>query len=319
MRPLRCLLALILVNVSLHVAAYGDGDSHPSKPVRIISPYAAGGTPDIVARTLAEQLSQRLKQNFYVENRTGANGTIASENVSSSSPDGYTLLLGSDGPIVIMPLLQHGDDPLKKLVPVNLSVQSAFVLMARSDLDVTTVNDVIALAKKERLTFGSAGVGSQHHLAGELLKSRAGINLIHVPYKGSAEAITDLVGKHIDLMFGGIPPALPFIAAHSVRAIAVTSETRSSKLPTVPTFAEEGFQGFRVVFWAGIMAPAGTSEAIINKLNDSISEVLKSPDVIASFEKIGAEPVNAGPAEFAKRLKSDYAVWDALIRQTGPF
>jgi tripartite-type tricarboxylate transporter receptor subunit TctC len=290
---------------------------YPSHTVRIISPYAAGGTPDTVARIVAEQLTQRLHQSFIVENRTGANGTIASEYVGASPADGYTLLLASDGPIVIMPLLRVGGDPLKKLVPVNLAGESAFVLMARTDLPVKTLDDVIKLAKTQQLTFGSAGVGSQHHLAGELLKSRAHIDLVHVPYKGSAEALTDLVGKRIDLLFGGIPPSLPFIKAGSVRAIAVTSEVRSKKLPDVPTFAELGFPGYRVAFWAGIMAPAGTPAPIIKKLNESITEALKSPDVLARFEKIGVDPLNYGPDEFAKRLQSDKAMWAALISQTG--
>jgi tripartite-type tricarboxylate transporter receptor subunit TctC len=297
-------LLLVVIGAALGHA----GEPYPVRPVRIVSPYAAGGTPDTVARVIAEQLTQRLKQSFFVENRTGANGTIATENVSSSPPDGYTLLLASDGPIVIMPLLRRGGDPLKRLVPVNLTAESAFVLMARTDLDVRTLKEIVALAKTQSLTFGSAGVGSQHHLAGELFKSRAGIDLIHVPYKGSAEALGDLVGKRIDLLFGGIPPALPYIDAGSVRPIAVTSERRSDKLPSVPAFSEEGFPGYKVVFWAGLMAPAGTPDAIVDKLNEAIGEGVKSPEV---------DIVNAGRAEFAKRLQTDQSVWGTLIEQTG--
>ena len=308
--------AILLAAIATTAPLSAD-ETYPTRPVRIVSPYAAGGTPDIVARVIAEQLTQRLKQSFFVENRTGANGTIATENVASAAADGYTLLLASDGPIVIMPLLRKGVDPLKRLVPVNLTAELAFVLMARTDLDVRTLKDVVALAKKQSLTFGSAGVGSQHHLAGELFKSRAALDLVHVPYKGSAEALTDLVGKRIDLLYGGIPPGLPYITAGSVRAIAVTSEKRSSKLPSVPAFSEEGFQGYKVVFWAGLMAPAGTPDAIIRKLNEAISEAVKSPEVIDRFEKIGVDTVNAGPAEFAKRLQSDQSVWSALIEQTG--
>jgi tripartite-type tricarboxylate transporter receptor subunit TctC len=312
---LLCLFAIALVAIGLHAPARAQ--DYPDRPVRIISPYAAGGTPDIVARALAQELTVRLKQRFLVENRTGANGTIASESVASSPPDGYTLLLASDGPIVIMPLLHHGEDPLKRLVPVNLSAESAFVLMARTNLGVQTLAEVIALAKKQPLTFGSAGVGSQHHLAGELFKSRADINLVHVPYKGSTEALADLVGKRIDLMFGGIPPSLPYIAAHSVVPIAVTSETRSPKLPNIPTFAEDGFPGYRVAFWAGIMAPMGTPAPVIDTLNTAISAALKSPEIIARFGQIGADVVNAGPAGFAKRLRSDQTVWRAVIQQAG--
>lgn len=310
------LLIVALAVISTQVPARAD-DTYPSKQVRILSPYAAGGTPDIVARAIAEQLTKRLKQSFFVENRTGANGTIASDAVAASPPDGYTLLLASDGPILITPLLHHSEDPLKRLVPVNLSAETAFVLMARTNLDVRTLADVIALAKKEPLTFGSAGVGSQHHMAGELFKSRAGINLVHVPYKGATEAITDLVGKRIDLMFGGVPPSLPYIVANSVRPIAVTSEKRIQKLPSVPTFAEEGFPGFRVVAFFGVMAPAGTPEAIINKLNGAISDALKSPEIIARFDKIGADIVNLGPAAFAQRLKSDQVAWATLVQQAG--
>jgi tripartite-type tricarboxylate transporter receptor subunit TctC len=308
--------AILLATIGTAAPLSAD-QIYPARPVRIVSPYAAGGTPDTVARVIAEQLTQRLKQSFFVENRTGANGTIATENVAASAADGYTLLLASDGPIIITPLLRKGGDPLQRLVPVNLTAESAFVLMARNDLDVRTLQDVVALAKKQPLTFGSAGVGSQHHLAGELLKSRAAIELIHVPYKGSAEALGDLVGKRIDLLFGGIPPSLPYIAAGSVRPISVTSEQRSNKLPSVPTFSEEGFYGYKVVFWAGLMAPAGTPEGIINKLNEAISEGVKSPEVVDRFEKIGADTVNSGPMEFAKRLRSDQAAWGTLIEQTG--
>jgi tripartite-type tricarboxylate transporter receptor subunit TctC len=314
-RTIACSFALLFVAVG--AALVHAAEPYPVRPVRIVSPYAAGGTPDTVARVIAEQLTQRLKQSFFVENRTGANGTIATENVSSSPPDGYTLLLASDGPIVIMPLLRRGGDPLKRLVPINLTAESAFVLMARTDLDVRSLKDVVALAKARPLTFGSAGVGSQHHLAGELFKSRAGIDLTHVPYKGSAEALGDLVGKRIDLLFGGIPPALPYIDAGSVRPIAVTSERRSDKLPLVPAFSEEGFPGYKVVFWAGLMAPAGTPDVIVDKLSEAISEGAKSPEVIDRFGKIGVDIVNVGRAEFAKRLQTDQSVWGTLVEQTG--
>jgi tripartite-type tricarboxylate transporter receptor subunit TctC len=304
------------IAASISAASYGAED-YPTRPVRIVSPYAPGGTPDTVARVLAENLSRALKQNFFVENRTGANGMIASEYVASSPADGYTLLLASDGPVVIMPLLRPDGDVSKRLVPVNLTAESSFVLMARNDLNVKTIQDVVELAKKQKLTFGSAGVGSQHHLAGELLKSRAGIELIHVPYKGSADAMGDLVGKRIDLLFGGVPPSLPFIAADQVRAIAVTSQARSRKLPSVPTFDESGFNGYKVVFWAGIMAPAGTPKAVIERLNAAIDELVKSPEVMARFEKTGVDRSNLGPNEFSARLQSDRAVWGKLIEQSG--
>ncbi len=308
------LASLFYAPLSDHARA---DDVYPARPVRIVSPYAAGGTPDTVARVVAEHLTRRLKQSVFVENRTGANGAIASENVASSPADGYTLLLASDGPIVIMPLLKPSEDVFKRLTPINLTAESSFVLMARTDLPVRTLADVIALAKKERLTFGSAGVGSQHHLAAELLKSRAGIDLTHIPYKGSAEALTDLVGNRIDLLFGGIPPSLAFIVAGQVRPIAVTSEKRSDKLPDVPSVAEQGFPGYKVAFWAGLMAPAATPPAIINRLNETISDIARSPEVKARFEKIGVEILNLGPAEFTERLRDDRKMWGDLIQQSG--
>jgi tripartite-type tricarboxylate transporter receptor subunit TctC len=218
-------------------ASYAD-DNYPSQAIRIVASYAPGGTPDTVARIIAEQLSLQFKQSVFVENRPGANGAIASENVASSPADGYSLLLASDGPVVIMPLLKKGSaDPLTRLVPVNLTAESAFVLMARKNLKATDLKTLIDLAKAEKLTYGSAGVGSQHHLAGELLKSRAGIDLIHVPYKGAAEVLADLMGQRLDLGFGGVPPSTPYIAGGNVRPIAVTSEVRNQKIPAVPTFS----------------------------------------------------------------------------------
>lgn len=315
-RRMTSLLGLLLIALQCSVAHAED--SYPSRAIRIVAPYAAGGTPDSIARLIAEQLSRQLKQSVYVENRTGANGAIASDNVASSPPDGYSLLLASDGPVVIMPLLKKGGvDPLKKLIPINLTAESAFVLMARNNLPAKDLKSIVDLGKTQKLTYGSAGIGSQHHLAGELLKARAGIDLIHVPYKGSAEILTDLMGERLDLGFGGVPPSTPYISGGNVRPIAVTSEQRNAKLPDVPTFSELGYPGYRVVFWVGIMAPAGTPPAIVNKLNDAITEGMKSPEAAVSLEKLGVELVNLGPDGFAKRLESDKQMWGNLIDQTG--
>jgi tripartite-type tricarboxylate transporter receptor subunit TctC len=279
------LLAIVLGSVITQRLSHADR-GYPTRPVRIVVSYSADGTPDAVARLLADQLTQRMKQTFFVENRPGANGTIASEIVATSLADGYVLLLASDGPIVITPLLRGGENPLMRLIPINLTGESAFVLMARPDLEVENLADVIALAKKDKLTFGSAGLGSQHHLAGELLKSRAGIDLVHVPYnKGGAEGLADLMAKRIDLMFGRIPPSLPYITAMSVKAIAVTSDTRSSILPSVPTFQEMGFPGYKVAFWVGLMAPTGTPDDVINELNNVIGAAVKSPESAAPLRR----------------------------------
>ncbi len=315
-RRMTWLLGLLLI--ALQCSIVHAEESYPSRAIRIVAPYAAGGTPDSIARLIAEQLSRQLKQSVYVENRTGANGSIASDNVAGSLPDGYSLLLASDGPVVIMPLLKKGSaDPLKKLIPVNLTAESAFVLMSRNNLAAKDLKSVVDLGKTQKLTYGSAGIGSQHHLAGELLKARAGIDLIHVPYKGSAEILTDLMGERLDLGFGGIPPSTPYISGGNLRPIAVTSEQRNAKLPHVPTFSELGYPGYRVVFWVGIMAPAGTPPSIVKKLNGAITEGMKSPEAAVSLEKLGVELVNLGPDGFAKRLELDKQTWGNLIDQTG--
>ncbi|MGD9923418.1 MAG: Bug family tripartite tricarboxylate transporter substrate binding protein [Pseudorhodoplanes sp.] len=304
--------------LAMQAASTRADDNFPSKTIRIVVSYAAGGTPDSVARIIAEQLSLKFKHSVFVENRPGANGAIASDNVANSPADGYSLLLASDGPVVIMPLLKKGiADPLKRLVPVNLTAESAFVLMARNDLEAVDLKSLLHLAKIKKLTYGSAGVGSQHHLAGELLKARGGIDLIHVPYKGAAEVLVDLMGQRLDLGFGGIPPSTPYITGGNVRPIAVTSEVRNQKIPAVPTFKELGYDGYRVVFWVGIMAPAGTPPAVIAKLNDAITIGMKTPDAKGKLEKLGVDLVNLGPTEFAKRLDLDKKMWSDLIDQTG--
>jgi tripartite-type tricarboxylate transporter receptor subunit TctC len=312
----RWLLSCLMVALAMATQARAD-ETYPARQVRIVVPYSSGGSPDTVARLVAKGLTTALGQSFYVDDKPGANGIIASDIVASSAPDGYTLLLASDGPIVIMPLLDRGVDPLERLIPVNLIGESAFVLVARPDLGVTDLKGVIALAKKQRLTFGSAGVGSQHHLAGELLKVRAGIDLVHVPYKGFGEEAADVMSGRIDLAFGGVPPALPFINSKKVLPIAVTSEIRNGKLPSVPTFEEQGVPNYRVLFWVGIMAPKGTPQAIIDKLNDATTTIDKSPDILAGFDRLSIDPINAGPAGFAQRLQKDKTMWGELIAQIG--
>lgn len=234
--------------------------------------------PDIIARLVFQRRAFRCSHHIFVVEPLHQERTQA-------RPLSIQIVLASDGPVVIMPLLKKGSaDPLKKLIPVNLTAESALVLMARNNLTAKDLKSIVDLSKTPKLTYGSAGIGSQHHLAGELLKARAGIDLIHVPYKGAAEILIDLMGERLDRGFGGVPPSTPYISGGNVRPIAVTSEQRNAKLPDVPTFAELGYPGYRVVFWVGIMAPTGTPPAIVNKLNDAITEGMKSPEAAASLE-----------------------------------
>lgn len=311
-------LGAVLFLSALPAVTSAQNPDYPNKPVRMVVQYSPGGLPDLVGRVIAGSLSERLGQSFYVENRLGANGVIATENVATSAPDGYSLLLTSDGPIVIMPHLRSGGvDPLKALVPVNLAASTAFVLIASPGLNVSTLEDVVRLSKTRGLTIGSAGIGSQHHLAAELLKSRANIELLHVPYKGFGDAIRDVVGGRIDLLFGGVPVAAPFIENKQVVPIAVTSTKRSPKLSSVPTFIESGYPDFEILAWFGIMAPTGTPDPTLNRLGQAISVSLKSPDVIQQMDKVGAEILNGDAEMFASRIQKDFTRWSDLIRKTG--
>lgn len=307
----------VLLN-AFPAATKAQDEAYPTKPVRMVVQYSPGGVPDLVGRIIAKSLSQKFNQNFYVENRLGANGVIATDNVASSDPDGYSLLVSSDGPIEIMPLLRTDHiDPQKALVPINISATTAFVLIASPKSNISTLEDVIRLARTKTLTIGSAGVGSQHHLAAELLKSRAKIDLVHVPYKGFGDAIHDLIAGRIDLLFGGVPVAAPFIASKNAIPIAVTSAKRSPRLPSVPTMVEKGFMGFEVEAWFGVMAPKGTPQPIIRRLSEAISQALASPEVVNQMDKIGVDIVNGDEKVFAQRIKMDTERWSELVKKIG--
>ena len=293
---------------------------YPSRPVKIIVPYPAGGSNDIIARIVAQKLTERCGQTFLVENRGGAGGNIGAEAVAASEPDGSTLLLTAPPPLTINASLYKNlpFDPPKSFAPVALIASVPIVLMVHPSFNVSNVAELIALARQKpgTLNFGSSGVGSTNHLAGELLKSMAGIDIVHIPYKGAAPAMNDLLAGTIPLMFDNMPAALPQIRGKLVNAIAVAGENRASALPDVPTVAET-LPGFKVSAWFGLVAPKNTPEPAVKRLIRELDVILQMPDVRQRFSELGAEPGNATGDAFGKFLADETATWSKVIQASG--
>jgi tripartite-type tricarboxylate transporter receptor subunit TctC len=293
---------------------------YPSRPVKIIVPYPAGGSNDIIARIVAQKLTERCGQTFLVENRGGAGGNIGAEAVATSEADGYTLLLTAPPPLTTNQSLYKNlpFDPAKSFAPVALIASVPIVLMVHPSLNVKNVAELITLAKEKpgKLNFGSSGVGSTNHLAGELLKSMAGIDIVHIPYKGAAPAMNDLLAGTIPMMFDNMPAALPQVHGKLVNAIAVAGKTRTNALPDVPAVAET-VPGFDVSAWFGLVAPAKTPAPVLKRLTTELDVILKLPDVRKRFSELGAEPGNVMGEAFGRFLASETATWAKVIQASG--
>jgi tripartite-type tricarboxylate transporter receptor subunit TctC len=295
------------------------GQEYPSKPVRVVVPYAAGGNADIWARILAQKLTESMKQPFVVENKPGANGSIGTDFVAKSAPDGYTILAVASGPIVVNPTLyaKVGYDPLKDFAPLAQCVVYQYVLVTRSEAPYKTIQDLMSAAREKpgALSYGSTGVGGGNHLAGELFALAAGATFVHVPYKGSAPALADLLGGQLSFMFDTVITSVPQIRAGKLRAFAVSSTKRASSLPEVPTMQELGVKGFDISQWQGLLVPAGTPRPIVERLNAEIVKAMHAPDV---YERIavqgGNEIVTGSPEEFSALIKSELRQYAQLIR-----
>jgi tripartite-type tricarboxylate transporter receptor subunit TctC len=288
----------------------------PAKPIRIIVPFAPGGVADNSARVVAEPLAQRLGQQVVVENRPGASGNIGSAAVAQSAPDGYTLLLGFDGTMVINPHVfpKIPFDTLKDFAPVTKLGDATLILVAHPSAGLRSLSELIQTAKSKPFSYGTSGTGGTPHLAGELLKQRTGIQLEHIPYKGGGQAITDVVGGQIPLVFTAIATAQQYVRNGRLVALGVPSAGRSSALPEVPTFIESGLAGFDVSAWTGIFAPAKTPRAAIEKLRNELAVVLKSEFVRERYATLGIEPVGNTPDEFAAQVKADLARWEKVVK-----
>jgi len=292
----------------------------PSRPIRIIVPASPGGAADILSRTIAQKLADAWGQPVLVDNRAGAAGIIGAEAAAKAPNDGYTIMMGFAGVIAVNPSLYKTlpYDSVKDYAPVALVALSPLMLVVHPAVPANSVNELIALAKAKpgQLNFASTGSGSTQHLSAELFKSMAGINMTHIPYKGSSLAYPDLLAGNVSLMFENMLSMLPNAKSGKVRALAVTGTKRSAAMPEVPTVAES-VPGFSAVGWYGVLAPAGTDAAIVNKLSAEINRILKLPEVSERLSSLGAEPTGSTPEEFAAHIRTEIAKWGKVVRDSG--
>ena len=298
----------------------GSGQAYPSKPIRIVIPYPPGGGNDIVVRSIAPRLSERLGQPVVIDNRGGATGIIGTETVAHAPPDGYTLLSHTNAGLVILPHLNPKlpYDPIRDFVPITLAASQPYVLVVHPKLPATSVAQLVALAKSRPgvLNYSTSGKGSSTHMASVLFCRMAGVDMVHVPYKGSGPAVADLIAGQVQLRFSSIPPALPHVKSGRLRALAVSSAKRFSLLPDLPAVAET-VPGFEVDSWYGFLAPARTPAAIVQKLNTEIAAALKDPEVKARLEASGAEAVGSSSARFGEVIRAELRRWAPIVRETG--
>ena len=290
----------------------------PARPIRFIVPFAPGGGGDVVGRIIGQRLGEQLGKPLIIDNRGGAGGTLGVDLAAKAAPDGYTLLLGNVGPIAVGPSLypRLPYDPVRDFAPVTMIASFPNILVANPGLPFKSVPELVAYAKNRpgKLNFGSAGTGTSTHLAAELFKSVAGIEVVHVPYKGGAAALTDVIAGQVAYYFGTLPSSLPLAKAGKIRALGVTSLKRSPAAPDVPTIAEAGYRGFETAAWYGLMLPAGAPREIIARLNAATMVVLALPDIRERLVQEGSEPMGNTPAQFGAYIKSEIAKWSAVVK-----
>ena len=295
-------------------------DYYPSKPIRLVVPFGAGGTTDVLARAIGQRLTEAWGQPVVVENRPGAGGNIGTESVAKSAADGYTMLLISVG-FASNPALYSKlpFDPIKDFAPVTLVATTQNVLIVHPSVPARSARELIQLAKSRpgQLNFGSSGTGTSQHLAGELFKSMAGVQMQHVPYRGSAPALTALIGGEVSLMFNNLLTALPHVKAGRLRALAVTSAERSPAAPEIPTMAESGLPGYDVSTWYGLLVPAGTPKEIVARLNAEVVRILNLPELKERLRSQGADVIPSTPDQFAAHIRQEMVKWAQVVRQSG--
>lgn len=305
----------------LWMAAAAALGAYPDKPVRLVVPFPPGGATDLLAREIGNALQARLQQTVVIENRPGAGGNIAAAAVARAPADGYTLLFGTFGSLAVNKSLydKPGYDPLKDLAAVASVAYLPNVLVVHPDVPARNVAELLALAKREpgKLTYGSFGAGSSSHLAGELFTHLAGVRIEHVPYKGSAPAMTDLIGGRLTMMFDSISTALPYVRDGRVRPLAVTTQKPAEQLPGVPTLADAGVPGYELTAWFGVAAPTGTPRPVIERLNAEINASLRQPELVGKLARQGTVPFVSTPDQFGDYIRTQYQKWDALIKSAG--
>ena len=316
MRP--AFAGVVGVVVTLLVTGTAMAQAYPAKSVRMVIPFPPGGTTDILARVAAQKLTEALGQQVVPDNRPGAAGNIGTEQVAKAPPDGYTLLTAPGSTLTIHPSLyaKLPFDPLRDFAPVTILAAVPNALVVHPSLPVRNVKELIALSKTRpgQLNYASTGAGQSTHLSMELFKSMAGVRIVHVPYKGSAPAVTDLLGGHVPMMFDNMPSALPHVKAGKLRALAVSTVKRSPVAPEIPTVSESGLPGFEVSVWFAVLAPAGTPREISQRLNQVLVKALQTADVRERLMTQGAEPIGNTPDEFTGQMKRDLVKWAKVVK-----
>lgn len=317
----RAALLLLAMGLAAWNPAHGADAAYPTKPVRIVVPFAAGGSTDILIRTVSHKLSELLGQQLIIDNRGGAGGSIGAELAAKAAPDGYTVMATTSGVVVVNPSLYRklSYDPFKDFRPVAIIASLPNMLVVHPSLPVRTVRDLVALAKAKpgELTYASGGNGTSNHLAGELLKYRAGIDVTHVPYKGGGPAVVATLTGEVTMLFATMPSALGHVGSGRLRGLAVTSRKRSPAAPDLPTMIEAGVKDFEVAIWIGMLAPRATPDAVIERLNGEVRRALQSQDVLAKLKSGGYEPVGSSPQEMAASMKAEFETWARVIKAAG--
>ncbi len=313
--------SLIFGGMLISTGVLASAQTYPSQSIRLLVPFAAAGTSDLVSRIVASELANLWSVPVIVENRAGAGGNVGTEMIAKAAPDGYSLLMGTVATHAINSSLYSSlpFDHLKDFSPVSLVASTPSVLEVNLALPVNSVQELIAYAKNNpgKLNFGSAGNGSSHHLAGELFNTLAGTKMVHVPYRGTAAALTDVVGGQIQLVFDTLPSSMSFIKANKLKVLAVTSAQRDPALPDVPTIAESGVPNYEVGSWYGLLVPAGTPKPIVDKLGQAIAHIVRMPEVRAKLLALGATPVGNTPQEFVAHIRKETDKWSAVIKSSG--
>lgn len=314
-------LALAALFAIAGVAAQAQTQTFPTKPIKIVVPFPPGGTTDVLARVIGQEMTKSWGQQVIVDNRPGAGGNTGSDVVAKSPADGYTLLMGTVGThgINVSLYKKMPYDAVKDFAPVTLVASVPNLLVVHPSVPAKSVKELISHAKANpgKLNFASAGNGTSIHLSGEMFKTMTGVQMQHVPYKGSAPAVTDLLGGQVNMMFDNMPSALPHVKGGKLRALAVTSAKRSPAAPDVPTMAEAGVPGYEATSWFGILAPAGTPKDIVTKLNKEIARILAMPEIKEKLSAQGAEPVGNTPEQFAAHIKAEIKKWEGVVKASG--
>lgn len=319
MNPFRHVFAAVCAAAALMTATAAMA-AYPEKPIRLIVGFSAGGTTDVVARVIGKEIGDALGQPVVVENRAGAGSNIAAEMVARAQPDGYTLLMVAVTSAINHTLYKNlSFDLVKDFTPIALAVRVPNVLVVNPEVKANTVEELVALLKANpgKINFASSGSGTSIHMAGELFKLRAGVDVAHIPYKGSANAVTDLIGGQVQFMFDNMPSAWPHVESGKLRALAVTTAERSKTAPNLPTMQEAGFKDFDVSSWFGVIGPKGMPDDVVEKLNKSIRAALAKPEVRERLEGLGAVPADTSPEEFGTFIKTEVETWGPVVKASG--